>query len=237
MSEVVPVHPAGPVRVARALWRAMRRDRAARAVGIVALAARVAVLGAAWAWVLAFSLSGAGEGAGNAAIAVLAALVVVGWMSVSAFMQVALVAVLDARRRGERLGVRAAFAVAWTRRRAIAGWVLAVRRRRFEWWEPRSAFVLPALGTGDADALPEAASRSVERYRARWGDAKLEAGAPVALAVGGGAVGFALALATLPVGGAVAAIGSVVALLVLLAAMTAASLARAALALEAYRDP
>jgi hypothetical protein len=134
------------------------------------------------------------------------------------------------------LGVRQALAIAWARRRGMAGWVLAVRRRRFEWWEPASTFALPALATGDATDLDDARRLSVERYRARWGEAEVEAGGPLLLAVGGGGVAFALACATLPFGGPVAAVGVVVALLVLVAGMTAAALARAALALAAYRD-
>jgi hypothetical protein len=231
MTSVVSERHVGPVRLARAVVPAVREDGAARRIVAVGLALRLAIVAAAWTW----SVLGDGDDPARALVTIVTAVVVVTWTSAGAFAKVALLAALDARAAGRPLSARQSWAIAWARRRAIVGLVLAIRRRKFEWWVPPWAFALPVLATQDVD-LAEAEHRSMEVYRARWGTAEVEAGSSLAVAFTGLGMATVIAFAALAIGDPVSLIGLIGALVLLVAAMTAATMLRAALALAAYRD-
>jgi hypothetical protein len=220
----------GPVRFGRAVVPAVRADPAARRVVAVALVTRLGLVGAGMASSTVLS-----EDPGTFVIGIYWALSGVVWLSATGLAKVALLAALDARERGAPISARAAFALAWARRRAIAGWVVTMRRFK-DWWEPEAAFALPALATGDATDRAEAERRSVAIHRERWAFAELEVGTPTAIATTGAGVFFALAITALMCGEPLSTIGLVLAAILLVTALTAAALARAILALAIYRD-
>jgi hypothetical protein len=191
-------------------------------------------------WAIAAALpvyawtAGDGEDPGAFTAGLIGAVLLVTWMAVGAVTKVALLRSLEVRRVGETTTARRCLAWALRRGRAIAGFVLARRRDPHNTWRPEAALVLPILASTDDD-LDAARRRSAALRSARWGGAEVEAGTPALIGIAGLLASLVVAFPALAVTGAASIVGQLVALTVLVAGLTAATLARAVLAYAVFR--
>jgi hypothetical protein len=227
---IVSERPAGLGPLLRSAWALLRGDRAVATVAGVWLALRGAV--AAAAVVVSWLVPGRALGVGAAVVVVV---LIVAWVAVGTYGQVALLAVLGRRLAGVPCRARDGFAVANARLASIARSVRAQRASGpYSWWTPRTAFTLTILATEDVDD-DEAARRSEELHRARWDGARVDAEHQGTVVFGGLGVAVAVGFGALCVGDPVSIIGLCGALAIVVLTFTFARLLRALLALAIYR--
>jgi hypothetical protein len=224
----------GPALVAAAVGPVLRADRAVAAIVAGSVALRLAVVVGWWLGVRALPLSH--EDPDTLLVAAIWIGLSAAWTAIGAFAKLALLTALDGRLHGRPRGLRRCLARAFARTRAVAGWTVVQLRHQHASWTPEAAFALPLLATAEVADLDAAGRRSAEAFRARWGDAaEVGCGAPAAIGFGTVAVAGVPGLAGLSLPGAIGTLGVALALVVLVAGLTAATLARAVIALAAYR--